>query len=43
MSHAVVLDEAGAVFDPDPKYDWRNPKPIEHYPDLIAWEIVNWE
>jgi hypothetical protein len=44
MSHSIVLDESGKVFDLDPKYDPSNPKySIQNYPDLIAWEIVQWE
>jgi hypothetical protein len=37
MSHSIVLDESGKVFDPDPKYDAANPKySIRNYPDLIG-------
>jgi hypothetical protein len=43
MAHAIVVDESGKVFDPDPQYDPSNPKySIENYKDLLGWEIVSW-
>jgi hypothetical protein len=44
MAHAFVVDEAGKVFDPDPKFEPTNPQfSIENYSDLLGWEIVRWD
>jgi hypothetical protein len=44
MAHSIVVNEAGRVFDPDPKYDPSNPQyAIASYTDLMGWEIVRWE
>jgi len=44
MGHTFVLDEAGTVFDPDPRYDPTDPKySIENYEKIVGWEIVRWD
>ena len=44
MAHTIVVDEAGKVCDPDPKYDPASPNySIENYLDLLGWEIVRWD
>lgn len=41
MGHAIVIDEMGKVFDPDPKFDPKNPRySLEKYTDVLGWEIV---
>ena len=43
MSHVILVDELGNVFDPDPKFDPKNRQySIETYTDLIGWEIIRW-
>jgi hypothetical protein len=44
MAHAIVVDETGKVFDPDPKFEPTSPKyAIPNYPKLLGWEIIRWD
>jgi hypothetical protein len=44
MAHTIVVDEAGRVLDPDPKYDPNSQNyAIENYSDLAGWEIVKFD
>jgi hypothetical protein len=43
MGHVVVVDEAGRLFDPEPKFTRDNPRySIRNYVDVAGYEIVRW-
>lgn len=40
MSHVIVVDETGKVFDPEPTFTLDGNYAITNYRDLVGWEIV---